>query len=312
MSVGRLQSRPTKALIIEKNKKEPMNTYKEKLFKALTYTASLFVIIFLFGIIYSIFREGLPILKVVKLQDFIFGSAWYPTHEIPEFGIWTLIIGSVYVTLGALVVALPLGLGSAVYISEVASPRMREIAKPIIELLAAIPSVIYGLFGMAFLAPAVRQWFNLPTGLNVFTSSIILGIMVIPIIASMSEDALSTVPKALRESSLALGATKWETIVRVVVPAAKRGIIGSTLIGFGRAIGETMVVLMVAGGSAKIPSSIFHSTRPMTSAIAAEMGETVVGDLHYQSLFAIAIVLFLITFATNIFTEIVFLKRSAR
>jgi phosphate transport system permease protein len=289
-----------------------MNSYKEKLFKALTYTASLFVIVFLFGIIYSIFREGLPIFKVVRLQDFVFGKSWYPTMATPEFGTLALIIGSVIVTIGALVLAVPFGLGSAIYIAEVASPRMREIAKPIIELLAAIPSVIYGLFGMAFLAPAVREWFGLQTGLNVFTSSIILGIMVIPIIASMSEDALSTVPKALRESSLALGATKWETITRVVVPAAKRGIIGSVLLGFGRAIGETMVVLMVAGGSARIPDSIFQSVRPMTSAIAAEMGETVVGDLHYQSLFAIAIVLFMITFITNIVTEVVFLKRSAK
>lgn len=282
------------------------------MFKSLTYTAALFVIVFLFGIVLSIFREGLPIFNTVRIQDFIFGQAWYPTMEVPEFGIWTLIIGSLYVTVGALFIAVPFGLGSAVYISEVASPTMREIAKPVIELLAAIPSVIYGLFGMAFLAPAVRQWFGLQTGLNVFTSSIVLGIMVVPIIASMSEDAISTVPKSLRESSLALGANKWETICRVVVPAAKRGIIGSVLLGFGRAIGETMVVLMVAGGSAKVPNSIFAPARPMTSAIAAEMGETVIGDLHYQSLFAIAIVLFLITFGTNLITELVFLKRSAK
>ncbi|MFO7659577.1 MAG: phosphate ABC transporter permease subunit PstC [Candidatus Cloacimonadaceae bacterium] len=289
-----------------------MKTFKEKIFRLLTYTSALFVIVFLFGIIYSLFREGLPIFSIVTVKDFVFGTAWYPTMEVPEFGIWTLIIGSLYVTLGALLIAVPFGLGSAIYIAEVASPSMREIAKPIIELLAAIPSVIYGLFGMAFLAPAVRQWFGLQTGLNVFTSSIILGIMVVPIIASMSEDALSTVPKSLRESSLALGANKWETICRVVVPAARRGIIGSVLLGFGRAIGETMVVLMVAGGSAKIPNSIFAPARPMTSAIAAEMGETVIGDLHYQSLFAIAIVLFLITFGTNLITELVFLKRSAK
>lgn len=289
-----------------------MNSYKEKIFKLLTYTAYLFVIISLLGIIFSIFKEGLPIFKHINIKDFLLGLAWYPTMETPEFGIGALIIGSVYVTLGALILAVPLGLGSAIYIAEVASHRMREISKPIIELLAGIPSVIYGLFGMAFLAPAIREWFGLQTGLNVFTTSIKLGIMVIPIIASMSEDALSTVPKTLRESSLALGATQWETICKVIVPAAKRGIIGSVLLGFGRAIGETMVVLMVAGGSARIPDSIFSSSRPMTSAIAAEMGETVVGDLHYSSLFAIAIVLFLLTFITNIITELVFLKRSAR
>jgi len=287
-----------------------MKTFKERMFKLLTYIAALFVIVFLFGIIYSIFQEGLPIFKVVKIQEFLFGTAWYPTMETPEFGIWALIVGSLYVTLGALLLAVPLGLGTAIYISEVASPGMRELAKPVVELLAAIPSVIYGLFGMAFLAPAVRQWFGLQTGLNVFTSAIVLGIMVVPIIASMSEDALSTVPKSLRESSLALGANQWGTICKVVVPAAGRGIIGSVLLGFGRAIGETMVVLMVAGGSAKIPNSIFAPARPMTSAIAAEMGETVVRDPHYQSLFAIAIVLFLITFGTNLFTELVFLRRS--
>ena len=286
-----------------------MNSFKEKLFKAITYVASLFTIIFLFGIIISIFREGISIFKVVTIKDFLFGIHWYPTHENPEFGAWTLIAGSFYVTLGALIVAIPLGLGSAVFISEIASPRLREISKPTVELLAGIPSVVYGLFGMAFLAPLLREWFNLSSGLNIFSASIILGLMVVPIIASMSEDAISNVPRALREASYALGGTKWETITRVVVPAAKSGIVGSILLGFGRAIGETMVVLMVAGGSAHLPRSIFDSVRPMTSTIAAEMGETVIGDLHYQSLFAIAIVLFLITFVSNLVTELIFLRR---
>lgn len=289
-----------------------MKNYKDKLFKGITYVSSLFVIVFLFGIIFSIFREGLPLFDIVSWKEFLFSTQWYPTHADAEFGIYTLILGSLYVTLGALLLAIPLGLGSAIYIAEVASPRIRELAKPVIELLAGIPSVVYGLFGMAFMAPLIRQWFDLPTGFNVFSASIILGVMVVPIIASMSEDAISTVPKSMREASLALGATKWETIVRVVVPASKSGIIGSILLGFGRAIGETMVVLMVAGGSAQIPKSIFHSARPLTSTIAAEMGETVIGDIHYQSLFAIAIVLFVITFVTNLITELVFLKRSVR
>lgn len=289
-----------------------MNSFKEKLFKTVTYVASMFTLVFLLGIIFSVFHEGMPIFRTVGIREFLFGTAWYPTHEPPEFGAFTLIIGSVYVTLGALLIAIPLGLGSAIYIAEVASPRMREIAKPVIELLAGIPSVVYGLFGMAFLAPAVRVWFGLDSGLNIMSASIILGIMVVPIIASMSEDALSTVPKSLREASLALGATQWETVTQVVVPAAKSGIIGSIILGFGRAIGETMVVLMVAGGSAQLPHSIFQSVRPMTGAIAAEMGETVVGDLHYYSLFAVAIVLFVITFVSNLVTELVFLKRTGR
>lgn len=289
-----------------------MNSYKEKFFKSITYIASMIVILFLFGIIFSIFREGIPIFQLVSIMDFLFGTAWYPTQAVPEYGIWTMIAASFYVTAGALFIAIPLGLGTAVYLSEVAGSRTREIGKPVIELLASIPSVVYGLFGMAFLAPVIRTVFQLDTGLNVLSVSIILGIMVVPIIASMSEDALATVPKNLREASLALGATSWETITHVVVPAARSGIIGSILLGFGRAIGETMVVLMVAGGSARIPHSIFESVRPMPSTIAAEMGETVMGDAHYFALFGIAIVLFIITFVSNTVTELVFLKRGSR
>lgn len=289
-----------------------MNSYKEKFFKSITYIASMIVILFLFGIICSIFREGLPIFQLVSIKNFLLGTAWYPTQAVPEYGIWTMIAASFYVTVGALFIAIPLGLGTAVYLSEVAGSRTREIGKPIIELLASIPSVVYGLFGMAFLAPIIRTIFQLDTGLNILSVSIILGIMVVPIIASMSEDALSTVPKNLREASLALGANSWETITHVVVPAARSGIIGSILLGFGRAIGETMVVLMVAGGSARIPHSIFESVRPMPSTIAAEMGETVMGDAHYFALFGIAIVLFIITFVSNTVTELVFLKRGSR
>jgi phosphate transport system permease protein len=282
----------------------------EKTFKATSYIAAFICIIAVFGIIISIFMEGLPLFRVVSIKEFIFGDAWYPTHhDAAQFGIRNLIIGSFLATLGAIVISVPLGLGSAIFISELASSSYKDFAKPVIELLAAIPSVVYGLFGMAIVAPYIREIFDLSTGLNLFTTSIILGLMVVPIIASMSEDALSNVPKNLKEASLALGATKWQTIVRVVVPTAKRGINGSILHGFGRAIGETMVVLMVAGGSAQIPGSIFESIRPLTSTIAAEMGETVVGDLHYRSLFAIAIVLFVITFIVNLAAELSFAKR---
>jgi phosphate transport system permease protein len=289
-----------------------MKSYKEKTFQGLTYVTALFTIVLLMGIIYSLFREGLPLFRSVRLSEFMFTSAWYPTYAQPEFGAWTLIAGSLIVTLGSLIIGIPLGLGSAIFISEIAPGKLKEFAKPVIELLAGIPSVVYGLFGMAFLAPLIRQLFNLATGLNVFSASVILGIMIVPIIASMSEDALSNVPKSIREAALALGSTKIECIFKAVIPAAKSGIIGSILLGFGRAIGETMVVLMVAGGSAQIPKSIFASVRPMTSTIAAEMGETVMGDLHYRSLFALAILLFLITFVTNLITELVFLKRSFR
>ncbi|HNX38455.1 MAG TPA: phosphate ABC transporter permease subunit PstC [Candidatus Cloacimonadota bacterium] len=286
-----------------------MKSFKEKTFRSLTYLAALLTIACMLGIIAGIFGEGMPLFRSVGIREFLFTNSWYPTHTPREFGALALIVGSLVVTLGALIIAIPLGLGSAIFISEIAGNRLREIAKPVIELLAGIPSVVYGLFGMAFLAPLLREWLGLETGLNVFTASVILGVMIVPIICSMSEDALSGIPRNIREASFALGATRIETIFKAVIPAAKSGIIGSVLMGFGRAIGETMVVLMVAGGAASIPESIFAPARPMTSTIAAEMGETVMGDLHYRSLFALAILLFLITFVSNLVTELVFLKK---
>jgi len=283
-----------------------MNKFKESSFKIITYTASLFTIIILFGIIGSLFYGGLPIFKIVSIRDFLFNTDWHPTSDPPDFGILSLIIGSFLVTLGALIISIPLGLGSAIYISEIASTRMREILKPIIELLAGIPSIVYGLFGVAFLSPFLIKIFNIPNGLNLFSASIILGIMVVPIISSMSEDALSTVPKNLREASFALGANKWETIIKIVLPVARSGVLTSIILGFGRAVGETMVVLMIAGGAAQIPKGIFQPIRPMPATIAAEMGETVIGSNHFHALFGIAIVLFFLTMITNLLTEFVF------
>jgi len=265
--------------------------------------AALCSIIFLLGIIISIFVQGYPIFKDIGVFKFLFGKAWYPTQDPPEFGIFSLIIGSLIVTIGALMIAIPLGVGSAIYLSEIAKSNTREILKPFIELLAGIPSVIYGLFGIVFIAPITMRLFHLSTGLNAFTAAIILGIMVMPIISSLTEDAISSVPKDLREASYALGANKWETISKVVVPAAKSGVIASIILGLGRAIGETMVVLMVAGGAAIIPKSIFQPVRPMTSAIAAEMGESIVGSQHYHALFGIAVALFILTLLFNLITE---------
>ncbi|MBN2789949.1 MAG: phosphate ABC transporter permease subunit PstC [Candidatus Delongbacteria bacterium] len=286
-----------------------MKKFYDKLFSGITYGAAFFTIAALVGIILSIFTEGIPILKKVGIFSTLFGMEWRPVDDPPIFGMWTLIVSSIYVTIGTLVVAIPLGLGSAIYISELAGRRTKEIIKPIIELLAGIPSVIYGLVGIVFLSPFVMDTFGAPIGLNMFSASLILGIMVIPIISTMSEDALNAVPQNLRDASLSLGANKFETIYKVIIPAAKSGIIGSFILAFGRAIGETLVVLMVAGGSAQIPKSIFSPVRPMTAAIAAEMGETVVGSDHYSSLFAIAIILFFITFFSNIITELVFFRK---
>jgi phosphate transport system permease protein len=256
--------------------------------------------LFLLGITLTLFTEGLPVFKTVGFFEFIFGSSWHPTSEPPEFGILSLILASLGVTVLALAIAVPLSLGSAIYIAELASPRMKEILKPIIELLAGIPSVVYGLFGLVFLAPLVQKTFNLPTGLTWLTASTILGVMVIPTIASLAEDAISAVSREIKEASFALGANKWETIVRVVIPGASSGIVTAIILGMGRAVGETMTVLMVAGGAIMIPKSLFQPVRPMTATIAAEMGEAPMGSAHYHALFAIALVLFCLTLVLNL------------
>jgi phosphate transport system permease protein len=274
-------------------------------FYSATLIAALAAVIFLLGIIISLFYEGAGIFMEVGFAKFVFGTAWFPTYDPPEFGIFPLIYGSAMVTLIALLFSVPLGLGVAIYISEIAGPKQKEFLKPFVELLAGIPSVIYGLFGMAFLAPFLQKLLGLPTGLNAFTAGIILGIMVIPIISSIAEDAINSVPRTLREASYSLGANTWETITKVVVPSARSGIIAGIILGFGRAVGETMVVLMVSGNSALIATSVFQPVRPMPSAIAAEMAETAFGSSHFQALFGIAIVLFILTFITNIITEFV-------
>ncbi len=276
---------------------------KEKAIRLILLICAFVSILFLFGITITLFTQSLPIFKEIKIFKFLFGTQWYPTHSPPDFGILPLIVGTLVVTLGTLIVAVPLGVGTAIYISEVAPHKIKEILKPIVELLASVPSVIYGLFGMVFLAPLVQKVFNIPIGLNAFTASIILGMMALPTVASIAEDAIASVPRSLREASFALGATKWETITKAVVPAASSGIIASIILGLGRAIGETMTVLMVAGGAAQIPNSIFDPVRTMTATIAAEMGEAPIGSMHYQALFAIALVLFFITLGFNLLAD---------
>ncbi len=277
---------------------------KEKIFKIITYSSSIMTIIFLLGIITSIFAEGIPIFKEVNLKDFFSSPNWHPTCFPPDFGILSLIVGSFLVTLGALIIAVPLGIGVAIYISEIAPFKVKEILKPTVELLAGIPSVVYGLFGLIFVSPLITNLLGVPIGLNIFNAALILGIMIVPIISSMSEDALSSVPKSLREASYGLGANKWETTIKIVLPAAKSGIFSSIILGFGRAVGETMVVLMVAGGAAQIPDSLFDPVRPMPATIAAEMGETAIGTPHFHALYGIAIVLFIITFVSILLIEI--------
>ncbi|MGC9977080.1 MAG: phosphate ABC transporter permease subunit PstC [Syntrophales bacterium] len=254
-------------------------------------------------ILVFLFREGIPIFNKISLSDFLFGREWYPTFDPPSYGIWPLIVGSVIVTVFSCLIAVPLGVLSAVYIAEIAPAAIKDVTKSIIELLAGIPSVVLGFFGMVVLAPFMQETFDLPTGLNIVNASVILAIMAIPTISSISEDALYAVPQEFKEASYALGATKYETIVKVIVPAALSGISTAVILGMSRAIGETMVVLMVAGGAAAIPESIFDSVRPMPASIAAEMGEAPFGSGHYHALFAIGIVLFFLTLAFNLVAD---------
>ena len=257
-----------------------------------------------------LFKEGLPIFKSVSVKDFIFGKYWYPTSDPADFGILSLIVASLGVTLFSGLVSIPLGVMTAIYIAEIASNRVSEIVKPMVELLAALPSVVIGFFGMVLVAPFLQRVFDIPTGLNLFNASIMLAFMSIPTICSISEDAIHSVPAALKEASVALGASHLQTIVRVILPASISGISTAVILGLSRAIGETMVVLMVAGGAAMIPESIFDPVRPMPASIAAEMAEAPVGSDHYYALFATGIVLFVFTLIFNIIADYIANKYS--
>ncbi len=273
---------------------------KEKLmgrFLALVASTSFFA---LAGIMFFLFHEGLPIFEVYPFWDFLFGVHWYPTEEPPTLGVFPLIIGSLCVTMLASLMAIPLGVLTAIYLAELASFNVRRVIKPILELLAALPSVVIGFFGMVIVAPFLQNSFGIATGLNLFNASLMLAFMSVPTIASIAEDALYSVPNSLREASFALGATHLESINKVIVPAAMSGIGTACILGMSRSIGETMVVLMVAGGAPILPTSIFDPVRPMPSSIAAEMAEAPFRGEHYYALFAVGILLFLFTFCFNL------------
>lgn len=281
---------------------------REWLVERAIQVAGLIAILIVLLIFAFLLKEALPALLHYPIGQLLTGSIWSPTHEPPKFGLLPLILGSLYVVVGALVVSVPLGVACAVFISEVSPPRVREALKAAAELLAAVPSVVFGFIGIMFLGPWLADRLNLPVGQFAALGSVLLALMAMPTIVSVSEDALRAVPFALRESSLALGATVWQTVCRVVVPAARFGIIAAVLLGLGRAIGETMAVLMVTGNAAVIPKGLVGFLRPvrtMTATIAAEMGETAYGTPHYHVLFAIGLMLFLITFAVNTMADVV-------
>jgi phosphate transport system permease protein len=285
-----------------------MRKFKEFIIEKLILVCGLACIVFVGLIFIFLLKEGVSVLKTVSLGKFLFGSKWYPISEPAQLGILPLILGSLLVTLGAAVISIPIGVGSAIFIAEVAPTKLKEILKAGIELLAAIPSVVLGFIGMVTLVPWVKNIFHLPTGLTALSGSIMLAFMAMPTIVSIAEDALYSVPKSYKEGALALGATQWQAIWRVMLPAASSGILAAVMLGIGRVIGETMAVMMITGNSAVIPQSILQPVRTLTATIAAEMGEAVVGSEHYFALFAIGIVLFVISFAINVTADI-FLHR---
>ena len=252
------------------------------------------------AIVFFLLSQALPIFAHVSLKDFLFSTEWYPTDDPPVFGIGALIAGSLACAALTTLIAVPFGVLTACAIHAGMPPALTRIVKPLIELMAALPSVVIGFIGMIILAPWLQDMFGIATGLNLFNASIMLAFMCVPTIASISEDALRNVPSGLREASLALGATRWETLLKVELRWAMGGIATAVMLGISRVIGETMVVLMVAGGAAIIPESIFDPVRPMTSSIAAEMAEAAVGGEHYHALYATGLVLFIITFAFNL------------
>ena len=275
---------------------------KETAIRTIWFLTALSAIIAIFFILLFLLRDSLPIFENTGIIPFLTGTTWYPTGDPPEYGILVLIVGTVLVTLGAMVFAVPLSIGCAIYISELAPLWAKNILKPVIELLAGIPSVVYGFFGLVVLTDVIRTTFGTPTGETWLAGSILLGIMALPTIISISEDAISMVPQEYKEGSLAIGATRWQTISRVIVPGALSGITAAVILGFGRAIGETMAVLMVTGNAAIIPDPIWNVLSPvrtLTGTLGIEMGEVAVGSDHYAALFGIAVVLLAITLIVN-------------
>ena len=287
--------------------KRNMDWYIDKTMQLLVFIGGISAIIFIIGIFVFITMEGL---------DFVFGrfdpvefftsEYWFPSDEDdPEFGILALIAGTASVTGLAMLVAIPFALGSAIYIGEFATGKTREYLKVLVELLAAIPSVVWGFIGLSIMNPLIIEVFDVPVGLNILNAGVILGLMAAPIMASIAEDALKAVPDGYREAAEAMGATRWQVIFKVVLPAAKNGLLGAVLLGVGRGFGETMAVLMATGHSVNLPTSIFDSVRALTATIAAELGETAVGSDHYGALFTIGIFLFLITFIINLTADLI-------
>jgi phosphate transport system permease protein len=287
-------------------------TWSETIITALVKACGYSAIVFVLLIFYFLMSEGLPTLGETSLPA-LFTVRWYPIENY--FGLLPLIGGSIIVTLGATLIAVPVGIGTAIYISEISPRWVREILKPLVELLGGLPSVVLGFLGILILAPSLRRLLDLPTGLTALAGSILLGGIAIPTIVSVAEDALDAVPRAYRDAAVALGATEWQTIWRVTLPAARSGVLTGVMLGIGRAIGETMTVMMVTGNAPVLPASLnalFAPVRTMTATIAAEMGEVANGSVHYHVLFFIGIVLFLISLLVNVTASAVVFRQRKR
>ena len=281
--------------------------YIDKMVQALVFIGGISAIVFIIGIFVFITKEGFGFLVGdFKFTEFFFSPNWRPTSEAnPTYGILALVAGTASVTGLAMLVAIPFSLGAAIFIGEFATGKTREFLKITVEMLAAIPSVVWGFIGLAIMNPIIIKTFNVPVGLNVLNAGIILGLMAAPIMTSIAEDALKAVPDRYREAAEAMGATRWQVIYKVVLPAAKNGLLGAVLLGVGRGFGETMAVLMATGHSINLPTSVFDSVRALTATIAAELGETAAGSPHYQALFTIGIFLFVITFIINLAADLI-------
>jgi len=279
----------------------------ERLIEWVIWLCGVSAIVFVFAIFFFVFREGWGYLfSGLNLREFLFSVEWYPTSvSHKRYGVLALLAGTTAVTVTAMTIAVPFGLGAAIFISEFCGPKVREAIKIVIELLAAIPSVVWGFIGLMVMHPLIVRVFHAPIGLTVLNGGIILALMSVPIIVSIGEDSLRAVPDSYREAASALGATRWQLIYRVLLPAARNGLLAAVLLGVGRAVGETMAVLMATGHTLQIPKGLLDSARTLTATIAAELGEAPVGSEHYQVLFIIGILLFIITFLVNLAADFV-------
>lgn len=279
-----------------------MVKYKEKIMHIVFLCAALVSIAAVVLICLFLFVNGIPAMAKIGMFDFLLGTKWAPSNEPASFGIWPMILGSIYITTGAVILGVPIGIMTAIFLSRFCNKKVYKIIKPAIELLAGIPSVVYGFFGMVVLVPFIRNFFG-GNGYGILTASILLAIMILPTIISVSESALNAVPDSYYEGSLALGATRERSVFRTVVPAAKSGILAGVVLGIGRAIGETMAVILVAGNSAVVPNSIFSGVRTLTTNIVLEMGYAT--DLHREALIATGVVLFVLILIINMLFAVI-------